>query len=218
MRSALEALNATIIWELCGVSTTRANTSTSTGGGLGAQKRSRAGVGGGAGGQDIVDQHHPAAGNLGCCVRSDLERALHIAGALLAGQADLLLGRPHPPQRLGRQFDAGLPLDHPRQRAGLVVAAAPAPPPVQRHRHQRIGLGQQFAPGPRHPAAHRGRQIGAVLVFQRMHQRACDIVIAHRGAGALHRPADWRSPPSTAIRGRDRRQRECRAAGKTAAR
>ena len=82
------------------------------------------------------------------------------------------------------QFDAGLPFDHPRQRAGLVVAPAPAAPPVQRHRDQHVGLAEQFAAGPRHPAAHRGREIGAVLVFQRMHQRARDVVIAHRGAGA----------------------------------
>ena len=70
------------------------------------------------------------------------------------------------------------------KRTGLVVAAAPAAPPVQRHRNQHIGLGEQFAAGARHPAAHRGREIGAVLVFQGMHQRARDVVIAHRGAGA----------------------------------
>ncbi len=81
-------------------------------------------------------------------------------------------------------FDAGLPLDDARQRAGLVVTAAPAPPPVQRYRNQHIGLAEQFPAGARHPAAHRRRQIGAVLVFQRMHQRARDVVIAHRGAGA----------------------------------
>ena len=115
----------------------------------------------------------------------DLEGALHIAGALRPGQPDLLLGRPDPPQRLGGQFDAALARNHPRQRAGLVVAAAPAAPPVQGNRHQHVGLGEQFLAGARHPAAHRGRQIGAVLVFQRMHQRAGDVVIAHRGAGAL---------------------------------
>ena len=74
--------------------------------------------------------------------------------------------------------------DHARQRAGLVVAAAPAAPPVQRHRNQHVGLGKQFLAGARHPAAHRRREIGAVLVFQRMHQRPRHVVIAHRGAGA----------------------------------
>ena len=89
------------------------------------------------------------------------------------------------PQRLGGQFDAALARNHPRQRAGLVVAAAPAAPPMQGNRHQHVGLGEQFLAGAGHPAAHRGREIGAVLVFQRMHQRAGDVVIAHRGAGAL---------------------------------
>ena len=138
-----------------------------------------------------------------------------------ARQPDLLLGRPHPPQRFGGQFDAGLPFDHPRQRAGLVVAAAPAAPPMQRHRNQHVGLGEQLAAGPRHPAAHRRRQIGAVLVFQRMHQRAGDVVIAHRGAGArigrrigdrLHRQqlragiVDEGNAEPRAIRRRDERQ------------
>jgi hypothetical protein len=96
------------------------------GGGLGAQKRPCAGIDGGARGQDIVDQHQPPPGNIGLAVGCDLEGALHIAGALRPGQADLLLGRAHPPQRFGGQLDAGLSLDDPRQRPRLVVAAAPA--------------------------------------------------------------------------------------------
>ena len=125
---------------------------------------------------------------------------------------------PDAPQRLGGQFHAGLARNHPRQRAGLVVAAAPAAPPVQGHRHQHIGLVEQFLPRPRHPAAHRGRQIGAVLVFQRMHQRAGDVVIAHRGAGALVGRWVGDRLHRQQFRDRDRRQRECRAADRTAAR
>ena len=77
------------------------------------------------------------------------------------------------------------PFDRARQRAGLVVAAVPGPPPMQRHGDQHVGAVEQLAAGARHPAAHGGREVGAVLVFQRMHQRARDLVIAHRGAGAL---------------------------------
>ncbi len=55
---------------------------------------------------------------------------------------------------------------------------------MQRHRDERIGLGQEFASGARGPAAERRRQIEAVAVFERMHQRAGDIVITHRGAGS----------------------------------
>ena len=117
-------------------------------------------------------------------VGRDLERALYVAGALRPGQADLLLGRTDAPKRFGCHFHAGLPLDGARQRPGLVVTAAPAPPPVQRYRDQYIGLAEQFPARPRHPAAHGGGQIGAILVFQRVHQRARDVVIAHRGAGA----------------------------------
>ena len=148
-----------------------------------------------------------------CSVRSHLERALHIAGALRPRQPDLLLGRPHPPQRFGIDPDAALPLDDARQRAGLVVAAAPAAPPVQRYRDQHVGLLEQFTAGPRHPAAHGRRQVGAVLVFQRVHQCLARRRRSAPRRGRAHRPADRRSPPSTTVRGRDRRQRECRAAG-----
>ena len=50
---------------------------------------------------------------------------------------------------------------------------------------ERIGVRQQFAPGARHPAAHGGREVEPVAVFQRMHQRARDVVVAHRGAGPV---------------------------------
>jgi hypothetical protein len=56
---------------------------------------------------------------------------------------------------------------------------------MQRHRDHHVGALEQLAAGARHPAAHGGREISAVLVFQRMHQRARDLVITHRGSGAL---------------------------------
>src|SRR5438105_4093716 len=70
--------------------------------------------------------------NVGGTIGSDLERTLHVRGPLRAGQADLLLRRPDAPKRFRCYFHAALPLDRARQRAGLVVAAAPAAPPVQR--------------------------------------------------------------------------------------
>ena len=164
------------------VSTTRANTSTSTDAAL-ARKSARAQASTVA---PEVRTSSTSTRRRPCNFRSpvigDLERALHVAGALRSGQADLLLGRPHAPQRFGGNLYAALPGDHPRQCTGLVVTAAPRPPPVQRYRDQRVGLRKQFAAGPRHPAAHRGGEIGAVLVFQGMHQRARDVVITHRRA------------------------------------
>ena len=53
---------------------------------LGAQQRPRAGIDGGAGSQDIVDQDDAAAGDFGATLRGNLERTLHIAGALRARQ------------------------------------------------------------------------------------------------------------------------------------
>ena len=150
-----------------------------------ARKSVRAGIDCCPRGQDIVNQNHPPPRYVIFPIGRDLERALYVVSTFRPRQADLLLGWPNPLQCFTDQFDAALPLDHPRQRPGLVVAAAPAPPPVQRHRNQRIGLAEQFMAGPCHPATHGRRQIGAVLVFQRMHQRARDIVIAHRRAGAL---------------------------------
>ena len=167
------------------VSTTRANTSTSTCAAL-ARNKARA--------QASVVAPEVRTSSIRTtrrpwmsarAVGGDLEGALHIAGALRPRQPDLLFGRPDPPERLGGQFHPGLARNHPRQRAGLVVAAAPATPPMQGNRDQHVGFIEQFLAGAGHPAAHRGRQIGAVLVFQRMNQRARDVVIAHRGAGAL---------------------------------
>ena len=70
---------------------------------FGAQQRPRAGVDGGARSQDIVDQDHAAALNLGLSV-GDLERALHIARPLRSGKTDLLLGRPDAAQRFRSTF------------------------------------------------------------------------------------------------------------------
>ena len=81
------------------------------GGRLRAQKRPGAGVDRGAGGQDIVDQDHAAALNPVLPVGRDLERTLDVAGALRAGQADLLLGRADAPKRFRCHFHAGLLFD-----------------------------------------------------------------------------------------------------------
>ena len=70
--------------------------------GPGAQQGTGAGVRRGARRQDIVDQDDAAAGDVSAALRGNLERALHIAGALRAGQPDLLLGRPDAPQCLRR--------------------------------------------------------------------------------------------------------------------
>ena len=93
---------------------------------LGAQQRPRAGIDRGAGSQNIVDQDHTAALNLRLPVRGHLESALYVARPLRPGQADLLLGRPDAPEHFRNHFHAALPFDRSRQRAGLVVAAAPA--------------------------------------------------------------------------------------------
>ena len=47
-------------------------------------------------------------GDFSAALRGNLERALHIAGALGTGQPDRLFGRPDAPQCLRGQFDAAL--------------------------------------------------------------------------------------------------------------
>ena len=101
--------------------------------------------------------------------------------------------------------DAARGRDRAGQRRRLIEAPRPQPPPMQRHRHERVGVGEQFAPGARHPAAHHRRKIEPVAIFEvhapaRGRRRRS---APPRGPG--HRPADWRSPPSTAGRGRDRK-------------
>src|SRR6185295_19918440 len=97
---------------------------------LGAEQGASAGIRRGARGQDVVDQDDAAAGNIGAALGRDLEGALDVGCALWPGQPDLLLGCPDASERLGGQFHAALARNHPRQRAGLVVAAAPSAPPV----------------------------------------------------------------------------------------
>ncbi len=200
------------------MSTTRANTSTSTEAAL-ARSSARAQA-------SVVAPEvrtssiriSAAALDLGGSLGRHLERALHVGCALRPRQSDLLLGRPHPPQRVRRHFHAGLPRDHPRQRAGLVVAAAPAAAPVQRHRDQRVGLVQAVRARPA-PSSGPSRAPDRCGPGISAHAPAC---ARHRHSaprrGRAHRPADWRSPPSTAGRGRDRRRRECRAADNRAVR
>jgi hypothetical protein len=53
---------------------------------------------------------------------------------------------------------------------------------MQRHRQQRVGVAKQLAAGARHPLSHHGLQIEPVAVFERKHQRAGNVVIAHCGA------------------------------------
>ena len=167
------------------VSTTRANTSTSTCAAL-ARNSARAQA------SDVAPEVSTSSTRTTrrpwmSAVRSGatLKAPCTLAARCGAGQPDLLFGGPHPPQRLGGHFHPALLPDHPGQGAGLVVAAAPAAPPMQGNRHQHVGLVEQFMPSARHPAAHGRRQIGAVLVFQCVHQRARHVVIAHRSAGAL---------------------------------
>ena len=73
-------------------------------------------------------------------------------------------------------------LDRLRQQRRLVEAPRPQPPPMQRHRHQRVGAFKQLAAGARHPLAGGRREVEPVAVFQRMHQCARDLVVAHRSA------------------------------------
>ena len=56
---------------------------------------------------------------------------------------------------------------------------------MQRHRHERVGAVEQFRAGARHPAAEQRREIEPVAILEGMHQRARDVVVAHRRAGAL---------------------------------
>ncbi len=56
---------------------------------------------------------------------------------------------------------------------------------MQRYRNKCVRIRQQLAPGPRHPASHGGREVEPVAVFQCMHERPRDIVVAHRGAGPV---------------------------------
>ena len=126
----------------------------------------------------------------GLAVGRHAERALDVLRAGRLREPDLLRRRLHPLERVvgHRQRRPCRPADHLLllgEQRRLVEPPRPLPAPVQRHRHQRVGLAQERAPGVRHPAAHGGREVEPVAVFEGMHQRARDLVVAHRGAGAV---------------------------------
>ena len=210
--------DCTIIWDFAGVHNPGKDQHVDLGA-PGAQQRPRTGVDRGARGQHIVDQHHPAALRSRRCARARPgTRPAHCWRARFRDSPTCC--------RVGRTRRSAsaatvtprLPRDRAGQRAGLVEAAAPGAPPVQRHRHQqrrpRRGVRGRRAPssGPSSAPDRCGPGISA-------HAPACGRRRhSEPRRGRADRPADRRSPPSTAGRGPDRRQRECRAAGKMAAR
>ena len=111
------------------------------------------------------------------------EGALHVVGALGLGQADLLRRGAHALERISQH-----------RYAGGVRQPASVADWLKRRAHSRrqcSGTGtrrrrrEQLAPGARHPAAQHRREVEPVAVFEGVHQRAGDIVVAHRGAGAV---------------------------------
>ena len=173
-----------IIWELCG-SPQPGQTPARRPGRLGAQQCPRAGIRRGAGRQDIVDQHDAAALDVSHAVGRDLEGALHIGWRAGPATARSAARSPAPAAALRSPLS---PRFAGRSRAPARRTGCSGGPSARR---QCRGTGTSTSASAsssssraRHPAAHGRRQIGAVLVFQRMHQRARDIVIAHRGPRA----------------------------------
>jgi hypothetical protein len=120
-------------------------------------------------------QHDVPSRDVALTASGYLKCALHIADPLGARQSAVRWRArdstsPHNATR-------ARPCDGTRELPGLVVAAAKAPPPVSRYWNQHVGVFEQFLAAPRHPAAHGGRKTSAVLVFERVNQGACDIVI-----------------------------------------
>ena len=168
-----------------------------------------------AGREHVVDQDEPAAGDLGLALGGTRTRPAHCGRARL-GQPDLLRGAL---TRLSAYRATGTPLLR-------EIAFASSADWLKRRAHSRrqcsgtgraLGVRQEFAAGARHPAAHGGREVEPVAIFERVHQRARDVVVAHapgaRWSGGrigdrLHRQH---------AAGRDRRRRECRAARNRAA-
>ena len=75
-----------------------------------------------------------------------------------------------------------------RQRGGLVEPPSPQPQGVQRHRRQEIGVGQNVGPGASHPARDRPGELGAVGIFEPMHERARRSILEPRhGPGPAER-------------------------------
>jgi len=67
----------------------------------------------------------------------------------------------------------------PGKLGGLIELAREQPRGMQRHTHDGIAVGQHLPAGPGHPARHHRRQVGAIAVFEVMHQIAGDALV-HR--------------------------------------
>ena len=168
-------------------STTRANTSTST---LRAPARSSARAqasDGGAGGQHVVDQDEPAPGDLGLAVGRHPERALHIVRRARPATA-------RPAARVALTRLSAVVGD---RHAGFAatIACASSADWLKRRAHSRrqcsgTGTSASASASSSRPARAIqrpiiGREVEPVAIFQGMHQRARDVVVAHRGAGPV---------------------------------
>ncbi len=173
------------IWERARAATTRANTSTST---CAAPARSSARAQASTVAPEVSTSstrtsRRPATSALPSAGTRKAPCTFCARSALR--QPDLLRRRLDALERAVAHRHAARLGDDLGQQRRLVEAPRPQPPPVQRHRHERVGVRQQFAPGARHPAAHGGREVEPVAVFEGMHERARDVVVAHGGARAV---------------------------------
>ena len=102
----------------------------------GTPQRPGGSIGRGPGGDDIIDQHHPASIELFEQPGRHRERAGNIARPRITRQPDLLAGMAHPPQPVAHRREPGVPADLARQQHRLVEPPQCLAAPVQRYRHQ----------------------------------------------------------------------------------
>ena len=160
------------------------------------------GLGRGAGGEDIVDQQHRLAGDLGGPTRVDLESLADVAAPLLGPKTGLRTRPSVAAQEIRGQVPAGCPSSFLWRRANngagqqesLVISARQETPPMKRHGRDQVGLGQKLRSGPRHPAAAGARDVGPVTMLERQDQTPALRVVGQRRAG----PAKSRAAGKTA--------------------
>src|SRR5690242_9676314 len=112
------------------------------------------------------------------------KRALHVAGAFIAGEPDLLRSGAHALQGAVQHGNAARTRDDASKRRRLIESPRPEPAPVQGDRNERVRVGEQGPAGLGHPPAHGRSEIEPVVILEGMNESAGDIIKANGGAGA----------------------------------
>lgn len=148
----------------------------------GTQQRANASFAGCAAGEDVVHENNCFSAHACPPGRRDSDGAAEFAPPCPPAQPTQARCRFAAFERIDAQRSAGNLRQLLRQQSGLVVAAAPEPPPMKRHRDENAILLVPIAEPSCHELRHHRRQTEATAMLKRENQLARSFVV-ERGGG-----------------------------------